>query len=313
MARIDHLAGDLILIDTDYSHTPEAIGVYLLLGERPALIETGPASTIETLLDGIRAAGLDPRDLQAIAVTHIHLDHAGAAGTLVNRFPHLDVYVHPVGAPHLIDPARLLASARRLYGDALERLMGETIPLPRERVHMLEDGAQVRLGSRQFVALDTPGHASHHLAFLDEASGDLFTGDAAGVALPGSRYVAPPTPPPDLDIPAWRATLARLRALHPRRLLLTHFGPHTWVDDLLTQLEGHLDARERLAMDAVADGLDEETFAEELRVLTAREIAEVEDAGQPARYDVMMPARNNVLGLIRYATRRARRVEHPQR
>lgn len=313
MARIDHLAGDLILIDTDYSHTPEAIGAYLLLGERPALIETGPASTIETLLDGIRAAGLDPRDLQAIAVTHIHLDHAGAAGTLVSRFPHLDIYVHPVGAPHLIDPARLLASARRLYGDALERLMGETIPLPRERVHMLENGAQVRLGSRRLMALDTPGHASHHLAFLDETSGDLFTGDAAGVSLPGSRYVAPPTPPPDLDIPAWRVTLARLRALHPRRLLLTHFGPHTWVDDLLTQLEGHLDARERLAMDAVAAGLDEETFAEQLRVLTAREIAEVEGAGKPARYDVMMPARNNVLGLIRYASRRARRAEHPQR
>jgi len=313
MARIDHLAGDLILIDTDYSHTPEAIGAYLLLGERPALIETGPASTIETLLDGIRAAGLDPRDLQAIAVTHIHLDHAGAAGALVNRFPHLDVYVHPVGAPHLIDPARLLASARRLYGEALERLMGETIPLPRERVHMLEDGAQVRLGSRRLVALDSPGHAGHHLAFLDEASGDLFTGDAAGVALPGSRYVAPPTPPPDLDIPAWRVTLARLRALRPRRLLLTHFGPHTWVDDLLTQLEGHLDARERLAMDAVAAGLDEEAFAERLRALTAREIAEVESAGQPARYDVMMPARNNVLGLIRYASRRTRRVEHPQR
>ena len=313
MARIDHLAGDLILIDTDYSHTPEAIGAYLLLGERPALIETGPASTIETLLDGIRAAGLDPRDLQAIAVTHIHLDHAGAAGALVNRFPHLDVYVHPVGAPHLIDPARLLASARRLYGEALERLMGETIPLPRERVHMLEDGAQVRLGSRRLVALDSPGHAGHHLAFLDEASGDLFTGDAAGVALPGSRYVAPPTPPPDLDIPAWRVTLARLRALRPRRLLLTHFGPHTWVDDLLTQLEGHLDARERLAMDAAAAGLDEEAFAERLRALTAREIAEVESAGQPARYDVMMPARNNVLGLIRYASRRTRRVEHPQR
>ena len=191
--------------------------------------------------------------------------------------------------------------------------MGETIPLPRERVHILEDGAQVRLGSRRLVALDTPGHASHHLAFLDEASGDLFTGDAAGVSLPGSRYVAPPTPPPDLDIPAWRVTLARLRALRPRRLLLTHFGPHTWVDDLLTQLEGHLDARERLAMDAVAAGLDEETFAEQLRVLTAREIAEVEGAGQPARYDVMMPARNNVLGLIRYASRRTRRVEHPQR
>ncbi|MGH2372700.1 MAG: MBL fold metallo-hydrolase, partial [bacterium] len=147
MTRIQRLADDLMLIDTHYCGSPEAIGVYLLLGPRPALLETGPAATVETMLAGVRAAGLDPAALQAIAVTHIHLDHAGAAGLLVQRFPHLEVYVHPVGAPHLIDPTRLLTSANRLFGDGM-KFLGEPVPVPAERVHTLEDGAAVVLGSR---------------------------------------------------------------------------------------------------------------------------------------------------------------------
>ncbi|MGH9197577.1 MAG: MBL fold metallo-hydrolase, partial [Acidimicrobiia bacterium] len=207
MAHITRLAHDLILIDTHYLNTPEAIGVYLLMGERPALIETGPASTVHQLINGVEAAGLNRNELQAVAVTHIHLDHAGAAGTLVRRFPHLQVYVHPVGAPHLIDPSRLLASAARLYGDDLHRLFGEVLPVPADRVHILQDKEIVQLGSRTLLALDTPGHARHHHAYLDESTGDLFTGDVAGVALPGSRYVRAPTPPPELDIPAWEQSI----------------------------------------------------------------------------------------------------------
>src|SRR3972149_6493964 len=195
VARIQRLAEDLVLIDTDYQRSPESIAVYLLLGDRPALIETGPASTVETVLQGVRAAGLDPRDLQAAAVTHIHLDHAGGAGTLAQRFPHLQVYVHPIGAPHLADPSRLLTSARRLYGDALETLFGQILPVPADRVHVVKDGDVLPLGSRRMKALETPGHASHHHVYLDEASGDLFTGDAAGVAMPGPREVGPPPPP----------------------------------------------------------------------------------------------------------------------
>src|SRR5687767_10212217 len=142
-SRIQPVGTDLVLIDTYYQRTPHAIGVYLLLGDRPALVETGPASTVETLLEGVRQAGLDPQELRAIAVTHIHLDHAGAAGQLVRRFPHLEVYVHPVGAPHLIDPSRLLASARRLFGAPFDRLFGETLPVPEDRVRVLEDGDSV--------------------------------------------------------------------------------------------------------------------------------------------------------------------------
>src|SRR3990172_11561577 len=140
VARIQRLAEDLVLIDTDYQRSPESIAVYLLLGDRPALIETGPASTVETVLQGVRAAGLDPRDLQAAAVTHIHLDHAGGAGTLAKRFPHLQVYVHPIGAPHLADPSRLLTSARRPSRDALGTLFGAILPGAADPAPLLPGG-----------------------------------------------------------------------------------------------------------------------------------------------------------------------------
>ncbi len=312
MARIQRLADDLVLIDTDYQHSPESIAVYLLLGDRPALIETGPASTVNTVLEGVRAAGLDPQDLRAAAVTHIHLDHAGGAGTLAQRFPHLQVYVHPIGAPHLADPARLLTSARRLYGDALETLFGQILPVPADRVHIVEDGDVLQLGSRRMKTLETPGHASHHHAYLDEASGDLFTGDAAGVAMPGSRYVGPPTPPPDLDVPAWKRTLARMREVRASRLLLTHFGPHTWVDELLTQLEGWLDAREQFAQQIAAAGWDEPEVTARLTALVAEEMAQVRGSAPPTGFEAVMPLRNNVLGLIRYGGRWKSRVGQPQ-
>lgn len=305
MTRIERLADDLVLIDTGYCRVPNSIGVYLLLGGRPALVETGPASTVEAVVSGVRAAGLEPGDLQAVAVTHIHLDHAGGAGALVQRFPHLEVYVHPVGAPHLVDPARLVVSARRLYGDELETLLGEPAPIPAGRVHELEDGEQVTLGSRRLRALDTPGHARHHLAFLDEASGDLFTGDAAGVALPGSRYVRPPTPPPELDVPTWIATLARLRDLRPQRLLLTHYGPHTWCEGLLAQMQQRLPAAVDLVRSALDAGLDEDAIVERLRADGAAAAADGPDG--PGHLELIMPSRLSALGLIRYVRTAASR------
>src|SRR3990172_6970769 len=166
---IHRVADDLVVIDAFYNGTPEAVGVHLLLGERPALIETGPAATVDAVFDGIPRAA---------------------------RLPHVQVYVHPLGAPHLIDPSRLLASAGRLYGDDLPRLFGRMIGIPAERVHVVQDLDEVPLGDRRLVALETPGHARHHHAYWDPERRDLFTGDIAGVALPGSRYVRAPTPPP---------------------------------------------------------------------------------------------------------------------
>lgn len=300
MPRIERLADDLILIDTDYNQTPQAIGVFLLLGDPPALIETGPASTADTLIDGVRAAGVDPQDIRTVAVTHIHLDHAGAAGTLAQRYPRLHVYVHPVGAPHLVDPGRLTASAGRLYGEGLERLLGTVLPIPADRVHVLEDGGRIALGLRRLVAIDTPGHARHHLVYLDQASGDLFAGDAAGVALPGSRYVRPPTPPPELDIPAWDATIALIRGLGARRLLLTHFGAHTWVDALLGQLQERLHANERTVRAALSAGESAEAIAERLRSAAAAEVGALDGTTSAARFEVIMATWQSALGLIRY-------------
>jgi len=300
MAAIEQIADDLFVIDVHYNRTAQVIGCYLLLGDRPALVETGPTSTLETLLDGVRQAGVDPDDLQAAAVTHIHLDHAGGAGALAQRLPSLHIYVHTVGAPHLIDPARLVASAARLYGDDLPHLFGDVVPAPAARVHALTDGDTVLLGSRRLVAVDTPGHATHHHAFWDAGTGDLFTGDMAGVALPGSRYVRAPTPPPQLDVPAWERSLARVRRLHPRRLLLTHFGPHTWVEDLLAQFEESLHHNLAIVREALAAGADEETITARVRAEALRAIELRDGPGAGARYEVIMPIHQSVLGLIRY-------------
>src|SRR5256712_6816012 len=157
MARVERIGDDLVVIDVHYHQTPQVIGSYLLLGERPALIETGPTSTLETLLAGVREAGVDPRDLRAAAVTHIHLDHAGGAGTLAQRFPQLDVYVHPLGAPHLIDPSRLVASAGRLYGDAPPACSGTVGPVPEGRGKGPNEGDPGLLGCARPLALAPPG------------------------------------------------------------------------------------------------------------------------------------------------------------
>jgi len=312
MPQSTQLATDLVLIDTYYNQTPEGVGSYLLLGDQPALIETGPTSTLETLLDGLRAAKVDARKLHAVAVTHIHLDHAGGAGALVRKFPHLVVYVHPVGAPHLIDPSKLLASAGRLYGDDLRRLFGEVVPIPSDNVRILHDGDVVTLGSRQLLAIETPGHARHHHAYWDAASGDLFTGDIAGVAFAGTRYVRPPTPPPEFDLQAWHQSLARLRTLHPRRLLLTHFGPHKWVDELLAQLDVRLDQVTEIVRRALAAGLDEEAIVQQLDAVAQREREALGGDGNGARNETVIPGRLNAKGLIRYLTPRSAQADRPK-
>jgi len=248
---------------------------------------------------------VDPRALRAAAVTHIHLDHAGAAGTLAQRLPHLQIYVHPIGAPHLVDPARLITSARRLYGEDLDRLLGEPVPIPGERVHAVADGDTLELGSRRLRAVDTPGHARHHHAFFDEQSGDLFTGDVAGVALPGSRYVRPPTPPPDFDVQSWKTSLTRMRALNPARLLLTHFGPQTWVAELLDQLAMRIDRLVDRVREAMAAGVDPAAITEQVKREAMQEIDAADGAGSSARYEVIMPVYQSVLGLIRYIEKSA--------
>lgn len=219
------LPEDILIIDDMHLGRPHVIASYLLLGDEPAIVDPGPASTLANLEAGLAAHGLRGEDLRHIVLTHIHLDHAGATGTLVRRYPQLRAYVHARGAPHMLAPERLVQSATRIYGDQMERLWGEFAAVPAERLTILSGGETLRLGGRALRAFDAPGHASHHLIYLDEGSGALFMGDNGGVCLPDRMIPRPATPPPDIDLEAWGRTLDLAESLRPELLLLAHFGP----------------------------------------------------------------------------------------
>ena len=221
------------LLDLEHLGRKRVIGSYLLDGDEPALVDCGPASALKGLRAALAQEGLEVGDLRHLVLTHIHLDHAGAAGSLVRENPGLLVHVSEIGAPHLIDPGRLERSARRLYGGEFDRLWGELVPIPEENVRVL--GRRVL----DLEAFPTPGHASHHVSFL-ASDGSCFTGDAAGVRIPPGRYVAPVAPPPDIDVEAWERTLDAIEQRGPRRLLLAHFGiaddPGSHLEDLRSAL-----------------------------------------------------------------------------
>ncbi len=269
------------LIDVRHLGRARVIGAWLA-GD--VLIDPGPSSAAAHLLEGL--AGRTPR---VLALTHIHLDHAGATGTLLDRFPDAEVWVHERGAPHLIDPAKLIASATRLYGDAMERLWGEVRPVDPERVRVLAGGET--LGD--FEVAYTPGHASHHVAYLHGPSGFAFAGDVAGVRI-GDGPVLAPTPPPDIDVPLWESSLAKLAAWNPRAIVTTHFDVHTDV-------EFHLEAIGAALSDAVALARenDEQAFAQALR----RRIAERAGEETAAVYEQALPPGQSYLGLRRFLER----------
>jgi glyoxylase-like metal-dependent hydrolase (beta-lactamase superfamily II) len=238
------------LIDLRHMGNERVIGSWLLDTENgPALYDCGPATTIPALKAGLAEHGLELQDVRHLLLSHIHLDHAGAAGSLVREHPGLQVHVSEVGAPHLVDTAKLESSARRLYGDTFDPLWGELVPVPAENVHAV--GGRV-LG---FDCFPSPGHASHHVCYLD-TDGTLFAGDAAGVRIPPSRFAMPPTPPPDIDLEAWERTFGEIERRSPERLALVHFG---LVDDP----ESHLaELRDRLARwaERVRRGISQEDF-----------------------------------------------------
>jgi glyoxylase-like metal-dependent hydrolase (beta-lactamase superfamily II) len=236
-------------------------------------------------------ADLDGGEPAAVLLTHIHLDHAGATGTLVDRFPDLRVYVHEVGAPHLIDPERLLASAGRLYGDEMERLWGEVLPVPAENVTTLSGGEEVD-GLR---VIYTPGHASHHVSYLDPDTGEAFVGDVGGVSIPPTGEVWIPSPPPDIEVELWAASIAAIREFGPERLALTHFGA---VDDP----PAHLDAAER-ELNRLAERarhLQRDDFMAELD-----QRIDLQPGPEAERIRSAMPPEQVWLGLERYWRKRA--------
>ena len=218
------------VIDLRHLGRKRVIGCWQVDG---VLIDPGPGSCLPTLLD---ALGEEPP--RALLLTHIHLDHAGASGALVERWPGLEVYVHGIGVPHLLDPARLMKSAQRLYGADMDRLWGEMLPVPERNLRPLEGGERLLGGA--FEVAYTPGHASHHVSYLHDRA--AFVGDTGGVRIADGLITVPPTPPPDIDVEAWHESIARIRAWRPARLAITHFGAGEEVENQLDELGRRLDA-----------------------------------------------------------------------
>lgn len=214
-------ANNIHPLDLNFLGIPGTIASFLIpYAHGAVLVETGPGSTLPALVEGLRQNGFTPADVTDVLLTHIHLDHAGAAGWLARQGAR--IHVHPVGAPHLLDPEKLLASAQRIYGDQMERLWGEFLPVPEDRLIVVQDGDEVEIDGLCFKALDTPGHANHHYAYL---FGDVcFTGDIGGIRLAGPPHLRLPMPPPEFNLELWRQSLARLRQADFARIAPTHFG-----------------------------------------------------------------------------------------
>lgn len=211
----------VITLDLKFQRQPHAIASYLIrLGDANVLIESGPGSTLASLEAGLAEEGLSPRDVTHVLLTHIHLDHAGAAGWLARQGA--QIYVHRVGAPHLLDPERLIASATRIYGERMETLWGEFLPVPQSQLIVPKDAEAIVIGNAEFIPLDTPGHAEHHYSYLFENI--CFSGDVGGVRIPGYQYLRVPMPPPELHIERWHESIALLRKQKIKLIAPTHFG-----------------------------------------------------------------------------------------
>jgi len=251
------LGHEVFQIDTRMAGYEGITAGYLIRGDRPCLVETGTAPSAPVVRDALTALGIGPGDLTTVVVTHIHLDHAGGVGDIATMFPAAQIVVHQRGARHLADPSRLMASARMVYGGALDRLFGVLTPVPAERIVALDDIGTVDLGGgRRLDSHYSPGHAKHHVGLVDSDSGDLYVGDAAGVYLPDTGDVRPATPPPDFDRQTALASVRRFAALQPARLLFSHYGPVTAVGETLERSMEEIIVWVEQTRQARAAGLD---------------------------------------------------------
>ncbi len=285
MTMLARLREGLAYGDLHHLDRTEAIAVYLIdTGDGIGIVDPGPSSCREALDTALAAFGASVRDVRHVFLTHIHLDHAGIAGTLAAINPRLTVYVHERGAGHMADPTRLLESATRIYGVEMDRLWGEFLPVPSDRLEVLRGNERLTIGNRRLRAGATPGHAIHHLTFLDEHEGVAFTGDVAGEATQHGTPALPVAPPPDIDLTAWRRSLDLLNAWAPEQLLLTHFGPvnapRQHIEEMWTRLtEWSERVRESLdkpgSDDARAAAFAEEEFERLTTALPAETAAHV--------------------------------------
>lgn len=279
-----------------------AIACYFLEAEEPTIIDPGPTTTVERLVEALEELGVGPRDLRHVMLTHIHLDHAGGTGHLLERFPAATVHVHEDGAPHLVDPERLVASTRRTFGDRHDRLWGEVEPVPAGRIDVWRPGDPGPWKGLRPEA--TPGHIAHHVAYVDERDGTLYAGDAMGIVVSEDAPPHTPTPPPAVDLPAWHRTLDEIGRIGPDRFAATHFGYRGDVDacrrGLAERLEA-LEARVRAALDA-GDESDAEAFGREVE----EELTPHMGADRAGRFFEMFPPSTDWAGVAFYLKRNPR-------
>lgn len=293
---------DIYTLDLNFQNVPQTIAAYLIVGPAgPVLVETGPGSTLPTLLNHLAGYGYEPADIHHVIVTHIHLDHAGAASWWAQQGA--QVYVHPFGLPHLVDPSKLLASASRIYGDKMDSLWGTMVPAPTERVTAVHDGDIISAGGLQFHCLETPGHARHHHVIRLENI--AFTGDAAGIRLPHNPLVDMPAPPPEFDRETWQHTLDRLQAAQFTTLYPTHFGPLHDVNHQLDTLRALInEATEFLHQQMLLGLARPELIAAYETWVRARGQALGLTAAQMHQYEMANPLYMSVDGIMRYWQKR---------
>jgi glyoxylase-like metal-dependent hydrolase (beta-lactamase superfamily II) len=294
-------------LDTLLGGMDQLTAGFLINGPMPALVETGSQSSVPAVHAALAALGLGPADLRWIIVTHIHLDHAGGVGELAADFPSATVVVHERGARHLVDPTRLIDSASRVYGPLLDGLYGRMTAVPEERLIAAGDGFRVDVGSgRELVMVDSPGHAKHHHAVLDEQTGTLLVGDAVGVQLPDLGVLRPATPPPDFDLEQAVHSLHRFAELRPERLVLTHYGPvadpAATLDEAEAMLHSWVDVAARVINNAANAGIDDVAAA------LAEAFASTPEALPEAardKFEILNGVHSNAAGIVRYLSRRA--------
>jgi glyoxylase-like metal-dependent hydrolase (beta-lactamase superfamily II) len=301
------LAPGISYVDLNFRNTPGVIATGVLIDPAGVVIvDPGPTSCLETLNRALGAEGIKIVDVRFLLLTHIHLDHAGVTGTLIQQNPEIAVYVHTRGAPHLIDPSKLLESAGRLYGSRMGSLWGAVLPVPAERVTVLSGGERLTIGSRVFEVAYTPGHASHHVSYFDRAAGLAWVGDTAGVRLGPSQSVMPPTPPPDIDLELWDESLDRIRAWDPGQLFLTHFGVFGGVREHLDDLAVSMrEVAEMVRHSIEVGGGEDEQFAA-FRQDIGRYIRRRMSEHDAIAYETAAPLRFNWQGLARYWRKRSK-------
>ena len=284
---MENVAPNTTLIDLEYLGNPRVIAACLIENRGSvAIVDPGPASALVTLRKKLDQLGIAVKGVNVILLTHIHLDHAGATGTLVRENPRILVYVHERGAQHMINPVKLLDSARRLYGAEMERLWGEFLPVPGENVCALAGGETLSIGGRQLEVIYTPGHASHHVSYFDAGTRLAFVGDTTGIRIANAQTILPITPPPDIDPEAWAKSWELIQERRPERLFLTHFGPADGVSEHLARLREGLEEWSVAVRDSLKNGQDDaeraKQFAQHVTTKLKRHLSE-QDANCYAR------------------------------